>query len=329
MIKSLYSGVTGMKSFQTKMDVVANNIANVNTTAFKSGRVNFQDMLSQTLSNEQGPTAVSGGVNPQQVGLGVKVGAIDTIMTDGSLQSTNRELDFAIEGNGFFAVSEDNGLTVSYTRDGTFYKDYQGNLVTGSGFKVLGYATGTDATGTNASIPFDVTDPTAKFTADANAKIAPLNIPETIDVATPVLDAGGNPVLDADGNPQTVNVPFELQSFTVDRTGMIKGVYSDGKTATKTYILGQVSLVNFSNTAGLEKIGSNNYAATDNSGAPTQGIAGNPGYGYIRQSSLEMSNVDLATEFTEMIVTSRAYQANSRTISTSDEMLQELINLKR
>lgn len=310
-----------MKSFQTKMDVVANNIANVNTTAFKSGRVNFQDMLSQTLSNEQGPTAVSGGVNPQQVGLGVKVGAIDTIMTDGSLQSTNRELDFAIEGNGFFAVSEDNGLTVSYTRDGTFYKDYQGNLVTGSGFKVLGYATGTDATGTNASIPFDVTDPTAKFTADAKVKMVPLNIPEMIPMTNP----DGSQVTDADGNP----LYYELQSFTVDRTGMIKGVYSDGVSATKTYILGQVGLVNFSNTAGLEKTGSNNYAATDNSGIPTQGIAGGPGYGYIRQSSLEMSNVDLATEFTEMIVTSRAYQANSRTISTSDEMLQELINLKR
>ena len=296
------------------MDVVSNNIANVNTTAFKSGRVNFQDMLSQTISNEQAPNNNgSGGVNPKQVGLGVKVGAIDNIMTDGSLQSTNRELDFALEGNGYFAVSEDNGLSLNYTRDGAFYKDNTGNLVTSGGLKVLGYVPVEldvdgdpvlDTDGNEIFEPLDVTTG-GTFTADTNKGLVTLNIPERIDGI------------------------FELQSFTVDRTGMIKGVYSDGKTATKTYILGQLSVTNFSNTAGLKKMGSNNYIATDNSGVPNNGLAGNPGYGYIRQNSLEMSNVDLATEFTEMIVTNRAYQANSRVITTSDEMLQELINLKR
>ena len=305
MIKSLYSGVTGMKSFQTKMDVVANNIANVNTTAFKSGRVNFQDMLSQTISNEQAPTAGSGGVNPQQVGLGVKVGAIDTIMTDGSLQSTNRELDFAIEGNGFFAVSEDNGLSVSYTRDGALYKDYAGNLVTGSGHKVLGYTDGTDS---NADGILDTFPTTAQTIIHDPTQLKPLTIPEELTVGGTVL---------------------ELQSFSVDRTGKIVGVYSDGVNITQSHVLGQVGIVSFSNTAGLEKAGGNTYLATENSGIPENGKAGSPGYGYIRQSSLEMSNVDLATEFTEMIVTSRAYQANARSITTSDEMLQELINLKR
>lgn len=286
-----------MKSFQTKMDVVANNIANVNTTSFKSGRVNFQDMLSQTIANEQAPNNNgSGGVNPQQVGLGVKVGAIDTIMTGGSLQSTNRELDFAIEGNGFFIVSENNGLTKNYTRDGAFYKDNSGNLVTSSGHKVMGYV---PATGPVAS--------PGTFTPNT-AVVSPLTIPDTIPGPAGALD---------------------LQSFTVDRTGQVVGIYSDGVNTSTSYILGQVGLVSFNNTAGLEKTGSNMYQATDNSGQAVTGLAGSPGYGYIRQSSLEMSNVDLATEFTEMIVTSRAYQANSRTISTSDEMLQELINLKR
>src|SRR5690606_4798797 len=110
MLRSLYAGVSGMRSFQTKMDVISNNIANVNTTGFKSGRVKFQDMLSQTVANAQGPTANGlGGVNPQQVGLGVKVGSIDTIMTGGPLQPTNRDLDFAIEGEGFFIVNDGTG----------------------------------------------------------------------------------------------------------------------------------------------------------------------------------------------------------------------------
>ncbi|HCX64240.1 MAG TPA: flagellar basal body rod protein FlgG, partial [Eubacteriaceae bacterium] len=99
MLRSLYSGVSGMRNNQTKMDVIGNNIANVNTTGFKSGRVRFQDMLSQTIANAQAPTDNNlGGVNPQQIGLGVQVGAIDTIMTGGALQPTNRDLDFAIEG---------------------------------------------------------------------------------------------------------------------------------------------------------------------------------------------------------------------------------------
>src|SRR5699024_10996237 len=124
MLKSLYSGVTGMKNIQTKMDVISNNIANVNTTAFKTGRVRFEDMISQTNARAQG------GTNAQQVGLGVQVGSIDTVMSGGSLQSTGRPLDFGIENgdNSFFTVQQDN--QTFYTRDGGFYTDYDGNLVT-------------------------------------------------------------------------------------------------------------------------------------------------------------------------------------------------------
>lgn len=268
MLRSLYAGVSGMRNFQTKMDVVANNIANVNTTAFKSGRVRFQDMLNQTISNGSAPSEDDGmgGINPQQIGLGVKVGAIDNIMTGGALQPTNRDLDLAIEGEGFFAVSLDaNGEIVRYTRDGAFYSDHLGNLVTASGYYVL------DESG------------------------APINID-----------------------------PEGLDSFSISNNGDIIVIY-DGEADT----LGPIGIVTFSNPGGLIKTGNNTYAASSNSGEPVVGIPGEEGRGVIRQGFLEMSNVDLANEFTEMIITSRAYQANSRSITTSDEMLQELINLKR
>ena len=281
MLRSLYSGVSGMRSFQTKMDVVANNIANVNTTGFKSGRAKFQDMLSQTQSNAQGPQGSLGGVNPQQVGLGVRVGSIDTIMTDGPLQPTGRNLDFAIEGSGFFIVSADGGKNHQYTRDGAFYTDYQGNLVNSSGMKVMG--------------------------------VMPVkNIPTS----------GG---LDALKIEPTKN-GAKLEDFTIDSSGKIYTRYAGEASATH---VGTVAMATFINPEGLTKDGNNLYSQSNNSGTVEQGAPGSAGTGFIRQSFLEMSNVDLANEFTEMIVTSRAYQANSRSITTSDEMLQELINLKR
>lgn len=299
MIRSLYAGVSGMRTNQTKMDVLGNNIANVNTTGFKSGRVRFQDMLSQTFTSAQSPNAGSlGGVNAQQVGLGVKVGAIDTIMTDGALQPTNRDLDLAVEGNGFFMVSDGASMNF-YTRDGAFYRDYEGNLVNAGGYRVQGY------------VPAEYGDAIANPPTQG---VSSLKIENTISV-------DGTP----DANGAVAKIDVELQSFSIDGSGKIIGVYSNGK----AYELGQLALTKFQNTAGLEKVGNNNYRASNNSGAPETLVANSNGYGIIRQGVLEMSNVDLANEFTELIVTSRSYQANSRTITTSDEMLQELINLKR
>lgn len=299
MLRSLYAGVSGMRNNQTKMDTIGNNIANVGTTGFKSGRVKFQDMLSQTLANAQAPTQDTlGGVNGQQVGLGVKTGAIDTIMTDGAMQPTNRDLDFAIEGNGFFVVSQDKNADMKlYTRDGSFYKDYEGNLVNAGGYRVLGYV---PQTADVYHTPVDVD----KLNRNEGAE-APLKIPSTIKN-----DAG---------------IDISLQSFSIDGSGQIIGVFDDGN----PYLLGQLAVSKFNNAEGLEKAGNNNYSASANSGPADIGTANSKGYGTIRQGTLEMSNVDLANEFTEMIVTSRSYQANSRTITTSDEMLQELINLKR
>lgn len=306
MLRSLYAGVSGMRNFQTKMDVVSNNIANVNTTAFKSGRVRFQDMLSQSVASAQLPTTNGlGGVNPQQIGLGVKVGAIDTIMTGGPLQPTNRDLDFAIEGGGFFALSQDSGGNIkSYSRDGAFYTDYEGNLVNSSGLRVLGYVKHHLDDYETTDQPSNLIVPTGTNPTTDLSRLKPLSIPATIRV-------GGT--------------DLELEDFAIDGTGQIIGVYSDGQ----AYLLGQVGIVSFNNPEGLEKTGSNNYTNSNNSGFPQAGVAGGSGYGVIRQGFVEMSNVDLANEFTEMIITSRAYQANSRSITTSDEMLMELINLKR
>ncbi len=305
MLKSLYAGVSGMKSQQTKMDVIANNIANVSTTGFKSGRVRFEDMISQINTPAQGANNNRGGVNAQQVGMGVQVSGTDTVMTGGSLQATGRGLDFGIQNgdNSFFMVRGSSGEgVVQYTRDGGFFRDETGGLVTASGMRVLGYV---------PTAPIEIDEDTEGISV--GNEVAPLVIHEKL------VDADGNLVLDAEGNE------ISLQSYSIDNTGSIVGTYSNGL----SYQLGRIALTSFNNPDGLEKQGGNLYNATANSGDPIQGAPSEEGFGMIRSGFLEMSNVDLANEFTDMIVTSRAYQANSRAITTSDEMLQELLNLKR
>ncbi|CCJ32604.1 MULTISPECIES: flagellar hook-basal body complex protein [Caloramator] len=310
MLRSLNSGVSGMKSNQIKMDVIGNNIANVNTTAFKAQRVTFKDILSQTLENAAAPTQNLGGSNPKQAGLGVAIASIDTNMNQGALSTTGRATDLAIEGNGFFVISD--GIEYRFTRDGAFTLDANGSLVTSEGFHVLGSY--------NTAFLADVYDP-------AN--------PPTVNVDEPAYE----PEISAENSPnitelKSIVIPFEaldengtkqkLLSFSIDKDGTIKGIYGD-----KTVVIGKVALASFQNPAGLEKLGGNTYRNTANSGAPSIGLPASSGFGTVRQGLLEMSNVDLAEQFTEMIVTSRAFQANSRTITTSDEMLQELLNLKR
>lgn len=315
MLRSMYSGVSGMRNFQTKMDVIANNISNVNTTAFKAGRAKFQDLLNQSVASAQSPQGENGrgGVNPQQIGLGVKVGSIDTIMEGGAMQPTNRGLDFAIAGEGFFTVSPDGGATELYTRDGAFYADHEGNLINASGLKIMGYGPGDGDPFTTAGDYLD--------NIDGDTDQVPLKVPEKLYKST-----DGFVEEEPAANPEE----YELQSFNIDGTGLIKGVYKqEGKEDVETVILGQISLTTFSNPGGLTKDGGNNYIESNNSGDPQAGIAGTGSRGAVQQGFLEMSNVDLANEFTEMIVTSRAYQANSRSITTSDEMIQELLNLKR
>ncbi|WP_181348747.1 flagellar basal body rod protein FlgG [Thalassobacillus sp. CUG 92003] len=297
MLRSMYSGIAGMKGFQTKLDTIGNNIANVNTYGYKKGRTTFQDMMSQTVSGAQGPTAggggnLRGGVNPSQVGLGSKLGSIDNIHTQGNRQTTNRPLDMAIEGDGMFVVAEGteaNGIDpdtqtvdmeanrISFTRAGNFYLDNDGSIVNGNGQYLVGESPGVNG-------------------------------------------------------PSTIQIPEDAESFSIENNGTVNYVDAAGE----TQVAGEIRLAKFSNPGGLQKSGSNMYQMTDNAGAAVDGAGnlnllapGEEGTGQTVSGALEMSNVDLSEAFTEMITAQRGFQANTRIITTSDEIMQELVNLKR
>ncbi|WP_337098854.1 flagellar basal body rod protein FlgG [Paenibacillus sp. YIM B09110] len=272
MLRSMYSGVSGMRGFQTKLDVIGNNIANVNTVGFKAGRVMFKDILSQTVAGVTAPEeGVRGGVNAKQIGLGVSIGSIDTVHTAGSAMTTNQPTDLRIDGDGFFVVRANDDAEMLLTRAGNFTLDANRQLVTADGYFVL-----------------------------------------SVDQEPIVLDP-------------------EVTAFSIGQDGTVMTVTADG-----TVPGPQIAVAKVINPSGLEKLGGNMYRMTANAN-PEASIedyltfAGDPefGTGAIIAGQLEMSNVDLTAEFTEMIVAQRGFQANSRIITTSDEILQEVVNLKR
>ncbi|KAB7668645.1 flagellar basal body rod protein FlgG [Bacillus sp. B1-b2] len=284
MLRSLYSGISGMKNFQTKLDVTGNNIANVNTFGFKKGRVTFSDLLSQTSAGATAPTANAGGMNAKQIGLGSQLASVDTIQTQGSMQTTNRTLDLSISGEGFFVLVDGAG-SESYTRSGNFYLDANRNIVSSDG-QLLQVTGGINDDGTATGVA-----------------------------------VGG-----------TV-IPSTAQSFSIGSNGSISYVAADGSTQQA----GQILMAKVANPEGLTKVGGNRYQLSANSGelagdpAVNGGLvtSGQVGTGSINSGYLEMSNVDLSEEFTDMIVAQRGFQANTKIITTSDEILQELVNLKR
>jgi flagellar hook protein FlgE len=465
MMRSLFSGVSGLQNHQTRMDVIGNNIANINTFGFKRNRVNFQDIFYQQLQGAARPTDTVGGVNPKEVGLGMSVASIDTIHIQGSFQSTGVGTDLAIKGMGFF-ILDDKG-TQLYTRAGTFALDELGTLVNpGNGMKVQGWMVqeidgaqflDTSRAIENLIIPVGAKDAarattmvnfacnldkrtpevpegatnlqmregtwstqeeiydsfgdvhilqvefarvpgvnnswTARVSVDPQNE-APTNASAGFGDAPP--EAGGPAIftlnfnnqgtllsaIDAAGNESALgqvlmNVAYDVQSatpggdgamvrqtfqlnmgtvgsltnsmtqyaerssskifeqdghnmgymetFKIDGSGIITGIFSNGTTRT----LGQVAMASFPNQGGLEKAGDNNFRKTNNSGNANIGPSGIAGKGTIQAGTLEMSNVDMADQFTDMIVTQRGFQANSRTIQTADQLLQELLTLKR
>ena len=339
MLRSMYSGISAMKNFQTKLDVIGNNIANVNTYGFKKGRTIFQDLISQTISGASAPSQGRGGTNPRQVGLGSQLAAIDTIHTTGSTQPTGRVLDLAISGDGFFQVANSNDPTLPFstqplfTRAGNFYLDKNGYLVTSDGYYVVGfaaYATGNyDPDGAAGAIPpinnvtlspmpSDITPNNFNFTTNP-----PTYTGGTASISNPA----GASFSAANANVQykPIKIPTDAQTISVGQDGSITYVDRFGTLRWA----GQLVLAKFPNNGGLEKAGANLYRETPNSGTPILNFAGAAGIGAIQSGALEMSNVDLAEEFTEMIVAQRGFQANTRIITTSDEILQELVNLKK
>ena len=462
-MRSLYSGVSGLQNHQTRMDVIGNNISNVNTTGFKRGRVNFQDMISQQVGGASKPTEELGGVNPKDVGLGMTIATIEQVFTQGNLQTTGVSTDVAIQGNGFFVLK--NGEESFYTRNGSFGIDRDGTLVNpANGMKVQGWMANevngemivtTAATPSDLTIPVGSKDPAkatenVKFACNLNKNTpeilegasasdvikgtwsteqdiydsfgnkhilnvsfrrvvgnpnqweATVNIDPTnsdftqtrIGLGTTdgvqntflvnfdnygqlqsVTDSAGNitqpsgeivlqtsytvPEANADenGNPyrQTLNINLGtigsmkntitqsasssttkaysqdgytlgyLDNFKIDSTGTITGVYSNGTNR----VIGQLAMASFTNDRGLEKAGDSTYVASNNSGQASIGESGLQGKGTLLAGALEMSNVDLSEQMTDMIVTQRGFQSNAKTIQTADTLLETVLSLKR
>lgn len=478
MMRSLFAGVSGLKNHQTRMDVIGNNIANVNTVGFKKSRVTFQDMLSQSLRGASSPTTNRGGVNPLQVGLGMTLASIDTIHTAGSPQSTGKNTDLSIEGEGFFMLGE--GENIYYTRAGNFDFDSNKTFINvPNGMVVKGILADTDGvidpkgTITDINLASQVSSPpkstslisysknldsranpltttlagqahtsgtattinltasslpvtkvtvgalvegaangfsvdylTGEVTINAAAADGPYdvtywtpNYPSPMDVFDSKGDVHGITVyytktadntwevdttITTDGvttflangsgtltfdtttgkltsstvtnaqstvsgaDPLDIELNFnnlteyagefttlafsqngyaagDLETISVDTTGTITGSFSNGQSRK----LAQIAIASFANPGGLLKVGNNLFRVSNNSGEPDKGVPGVGGRGVIKPETLEMSNVDLSQEFVDMIITQRGFQANSRVITTSDQILEELVNLRR
>ncbi|MFC7879041.1 flagellar hook protein FlgE, partial [Isoptericola sp. NPDC057391] len=393
MLRSLNTGISGLRAHQTMLDVTGNNIANVNTTGYKAARTQFQDTLSQLVAAGVAPDQQVGGSNPAQIGLGVTTSAVTTQFTQGAAQTTGVPTDLMIDGDGFFVVER--GGQQYYTRNGAFSFDGSGRLVNASGDLVQGWtATGgrisssgpvgpitipvgavvppeaTTSVTLGGNLPSDAADGTEivrdvevfderggssrmslVFTATGGGWSvsardgetgAALAGPQALTFADGKLTGGGALAVGGvrvdlgavTSYAELANVAVEskdgaaagsLTSYSVAGDGSIVGRYSNGRTE----VLGQVALATFTNPGGLEKAGGSLYAASQNSGDVLVGAAGDQGLGSITSGALEMSNVDLSQEFTNLIVSQRGFQANSRVITTSDEVLSELVNLKR
>jgi flagellar hook protein FlgE len=438
MLRSLNAAVSGLRNQQTKMDIIGNNVSNVNTVAFKASRVTFKEGFAQLMEAAGRPVSGVGGSNPMQVGLGSQIGTVDTMFTQGNLETTGRNTDLAIQGNSFFLVKK--GNEAFYTRSGNFQIDANGTLVANNGAAVQGRMATAGKLGDIATdikiemlqvAPANATTEVAlSGNLDASAAVFDKGTATTLDPLDPaqralpqnknafkdmsitvydslgtkhelkmvawktgantwdwqfddtgmditggiVENSGDHPItFGTDGAVDTTvttappNITFTpnsgaadvtiaidfgtalnglsqfggsstavmrdqdgytngtLSNFTIDQTGTIVGGFTNGI----TQILGQIQLADFSNPEGLNRVGDNMYSITANSGTAVLGYAGEGSVSSIASGALEMSNVDLAQEFTNMIIAQRGFQANGRVISTTDQLMEELVQLKR
>ncbi|MDP4335351.1 flagellar hook protein FlgE [Curtobacterium sp. A7_M15] len=391
MLRSLYSGISGLRSHQQMLDVTGNNIANVNTVGFKSSTTVFQDTLSQMTQGAGGPQTGIGGTNPAQIGLGVQVAGVSTNFAQGSAQATGKATDLMISGDGFFVTRLGNDTV--YSRAGAFDFDADGRLVTADGKIVQGYPAANGVVNENGALsdivlPLDAAAPAVRTTTAGVTGNLPSEtaVGSVITRDATVYDASGAKhtmsiayertaagwdvtATDGQGTQATTSLTFgadgkltaggtlavgniavdmrqltgfaslntasissqngheagSLQGYSISKDGTVVGTFSNGA----SLAIGRIALATFANPAGLEKTGASGYRATANSGNASVGAPGSPGVGQLASGTLEMSNVDLSQEFTNLIVAQRGFQANARIITTSDEVLQELTNLKR
>ena len=410
MGSALYAGISGLNASSTEMDVIANNVANVNTIGYKAGKTYFADVLSQSLSG--------GTSGSMQVGRGVEVTDVGTQFGSGSFETTGNATDVAIDGDGFFVVNDNNGASY-YTRAGAFHLSSDGNLIDTNGYKLQGYnffgATLNNVTDIDLNNVQSAPAMTTVFSVGANLD-AGTAIGNTFSTTQTVYDSlGGKHTLgitytDAapvtagatsawslaaaldgvtTGTPTTTLLEFDvngalispadnsidfgatlpsgatigtggvltwdmtspnalvvtgydstsvinsltndgyasglLKSLSITDDGKISGFFTNGQTAD----VAQIVLANFSDPWGLKKMGSNLFGETLTSGAAIMNVPGASGMGNVASNSLEMSNTDIATEFINMITAQKSYSANARVVTTMDQMLTELINIKR
>jgi len=264
-VQTLYTAATGMEALETKLDVIANNMANVNTTAFKKDRASFEDLFyrqirlpgAEDLNGNRTPTGV-------EVGLGARVSATQTDFEQGAFESTDNPLDFAIEGNGFFQVQDPNGDFL-YTRAGNFGVNADQQLVLGSAYNGL------------------LIDP-------------------------------------------SITIPQEATDIVVTQDGQVQVRTQDSP---NLQTIGQLQLAKFVNPDGLIKLGGNLYQETDASGTATTGQPGQQGFGYVRQKTLEASNVQPVKELIDLITTQRAFEINSQIVKAGDTMMETIANMRR
>jgi flagellar hook protein FlgE len=419
---SFSAGLSGLNANGTYLNVIGNNLANINTVGYKASTVGFEDLVSQEIGGES--------INPMQAGLGVTVGSISPVFSQGTIESTREASNVAIEGNGFFIVaSEEGGL--AYTRAGNFSFDKDGRLVTPDGLRVQGYTEidpltgevvttgqptdiivppgvlraplatsmfstttnldanaavgstftaavqvydslgaahaatitytrqaaagswayditvpGDEAAGGTPGVPLSVGSGTVAFDAAGQLTSVDGGAPADVAIATPAWTNGaaaGNwtwDIMDDNGVSsltgfaiasatssisQNGAAPGTMDNLLIERDGLITATFGTGQAVA----IAQLALATFNNPKGLAKLGSNRYIETAAAGVPSVGVAGSGGRGSLIGSALEQSNVDIAHEFTQMILAQRGYQANSKTITVSDELLLETLNLKR
>ena len=280
MLRSLSTAISGLRAHQTMMDVLSNDLANVNTVGYKASRASFKDTLAQTVRAASGAGGGLGSVNGQQIGLGTQIGSIENQMTQGAISPTGNPFDLAIQGEGFFRLTDDiAGFTgLQFSRAGNFQLDEAGRLVNADGYFVVGFAVNPGP-------------------------------PPSPDTATQT----------------AITVPANTRAVSIDQNGKVRAVDAAGVATDIAYL----SLAKFPNAQGLERSSNNRWIESAASGVEAPGAANTAGIGSINSGALELSNVDVAQEFSEMILAQRGLQANSRIITTDDEILQVLVQMKR
>jgi flagellar hook protein FlgE len=410
-ISSLFTGSSALGAFSNELDVIGNNLANLDTSGFKSQSVGFQDLLYQTLQAGTAQSGNVGSVNPQQVGFGVQLGATGTDFTQGTATATGNPLNASIQGNGFFVVN--NGTQDFYTRAGDFSVDSAGILIdSNTGDAVQRFGSVGQGTATlpafqtpgnlDITIPYGQTvpgTPTANVTLQGNISADQsvggttnasiqvydtqgttramtvtftetaantYSVSATIDGGTVTFPGGNTVTFDPttgllqspstlsaqlNGLPgaQTINInlgsigasngitqfgstsssvsataqdgtgPGTLSSVSIDSTGTLEGVFSNGLSIP----IAQLALASFANPSGLERSGNNYFTASAAAGNPIIGPASTGSLGSVQGGTLEGSNVDISTEFTQLIIAQNAYSVNSRTITVADQVLQD------